>query len=472
MELFRQLFTIPHVCGIRYMWSIFPEVVNMAFVGDTQTPPHVGQIPQTNSGYNGSIIGINNQVDSLYNNTDQISGQSIQNSYNDYTPIGQGLFTSPVAENSGNLQTDLEATMGLYLGTMGLLLLGQENGTEEHSLGLNIPAGMNELESYRDGEFIHPETSGILPEQAANTQESDVLTNLTNNNSAGMTPEMQAITESNGLGKYDQIVESVYGEGSFVVDTAGEQEGQLDPNDVIKYVDPETGQWAVSLVGDEYFDMQFRGATIDACNQFNDGMNSGRLSFEGDMTKQQYNEEFWEPVTIEGREFWRVKEGINPSDAINDVFENGSYTLDCAASTNMVALKAEMDTIGVDNFNSDYNGLTMSGWTVGTDKHGTGQLEFDLNGPLDYYSGDAHNNDGNAEDLRPGDFVYFRNLDVEYGSAANQGENAFYMGNNENGEPVFFGNPIGMATGESNEYGGLSTYVSSADPDRLASAAG
>jgi hypothetical protein len=148
--------------------------------------------------------------------------------------------------------------------------------------------------------------------------------------------------------------------------------------------------------------------------------------------------------------------------------KKGAYQLDCAVSTNLVMLKAKMDAIGSGNFNREFNGLALHGWETGTDKYGTGQLEFDKDGALDRTSGDIHNNNGNSQGMRPGDFGYFRNMGVEYGSSETQGENAIYLGKDENGKPIFFGNPIGMATGYNNQYGGLSTFRGSMDSSSMA----
>jgi hypothetical protein len=314
-----------------------------------------------------------------------------------------------------------------------------------------------------------PTKQGVVPDANAlgDTLFPGMQANPLDDGTNQMTAEMAAMTASNGLGNYDEVVKSKYGDEAFIVDTSGSQEGALDGNDVIKYLDKQTGEWKVRLVGEDFFDFESRAKTVDAANAFHEGMSSGRLKFQGDMAQQQFNPEFWEPKVIDGKQFWQVKPGVNPSDAINDVFNGGSYAIDCAASINLVLLKAKMDTIGVDKFNSNYNGLALHGWDTGVDPYGTGILQFDSDGPLDGHSGDVHNNDGSADNLRPGDFTYFRNLGVEYGSSDNQGENALYVGRDANGEPVFFGNPIGMSRGETNQYGGLSTYKSSMDPTRL-----
>jgi hypothetical protein len=284
-----------------------------------------------------------------------------------------------------------------------------------------------------------------------------------------MTPEIQAMTASNGLNQYDEIVKSKFGDEAFVIDSSESVQGELDANDVIKFVDKETGETKVRTVGaEDAADFKLRGNTVNAAHQFNDAMRSGRVSFEGDLSQQKYNEQYWEPQMIDGKQFWHVKPGVKPSDAINDMFNGGEYSMDCAASANIVLLKAKMDTIGADKFDQQYNGLAINGWDTGTDPSGMGMLQFDGDGPLDGFSGDPHTLGGSSANLRPGDMAYFRNPDVRQGESANQGENAIYLGNDGNGEPIFFGNPIGMATGESNQYGSLSTYKSSMDANKIA----
>jgi hypothetical protein len=326
--------------------------------------------------------------------------------------------------------------------------------------------GKNPLEAGKAEGEGNPLAAGLSVEDAMNQgMDSAEGTSI-------MTPEMEAITASNGLGQYDELIKSKYGDEAFLVDAADSEVGSADARDVIKFMDQQTGEWKVKRLGDEeLMDMQVRTATIDSAKQFNDGMSSGRLSFEGDLSQQNYNEQYWEPVVMDGKQFWRVKEGVNPSDAINDVFNGGEYSMDCAASTNMVLMKAKLDTIGAEGFNQHYRGLTINGWDTGTDPNGTGFLQFDGDGALDGHRGNTQELGGSSSNLRPGDLAYFNNPNVAAGQSASQGENAIYLGKDASGQPIFFGNPIGMSVGESNEYGHLSTYQSHMDPSKLLSLA-
>jgi hypothetical protein len=276
------------------------------------------------------------------------------------------------------------------------------------------------------------------------------------------------MTKSNGLGGFDTVVKGLFGTDAFIIDMTGQFEGQLDRNDIIKFKDPDTGQWMVRFVGEDIYDIQSRAATIDASKDMTARMKQGNVSFQEDMDLQKFNPQYWEETKINGHTYWQVKPGIKPSDAVSDVFNGnvkGAYSLDCAASINLVLLKAKLDTIGAEDFNREYNGLTMRGWDKWMQNPVTGQWINDENGSLDWVSGNHNNNSGKPENLKPGDFAYFRNLDIPEGSSADQGENAIFLGYDELNRPMFFGNPIGIIYDTKCKYGVLSEMKGGLSPN-------
>jgi hypothetical protein len=287
-------------------------------------------------------------------------------------------------------------------------------------------------------------------------------------------PTIANMTQSNGLGGFSPVVGSLYGKDAFVIDVTGQEgsaDGRLDRNDLIKYKDAN-GNWQIRRVGDDIYEIQSRTATVQASKDMNARMKDGSVTFQGDMSRQQYNPRYWQQaVGPDGQPYWQVRPGVNPSDAINDVFRNtgerGKYQIDCAASTNLALMKAKLDTMGAEDFNREFNGFAIRGWETYSVDRATGQWNFDINGGIDNLTGSRDNLTGKPENLKPGDLVYFTNPNVREGSSANQGENAIFLGFDASGQPLFFGNPIGIVAGTQNEYGILSEMQGGIDPHGL-----
>lgn len=168
--------------------------------------------------------------------------------------------------------------------------------------------------------------------------------------------------------------------------------------------------------------------------------NSG-LRFSGDMENQQYNPQYWEQVNIDGNSFWKVKDGVNPSTAVQDVFNNPNrYAIDCAAAINLIGMKSILDTTGAADFNNKYAGLTMRGWLTKTDAGG-----WDTNGALSRVTGSV-GSPHNPAGMQPGDVMYISN--PSGAGTAWQGENVIYLGKDEQGQDLYFGHPFGIMTAQ------------------------
>jgi protein-glutamine gamma-glutamyltransferase len=212
-----------------------------------------------------------------------------------------------------------------------------------------------------------------------------------------------------------------------------------------------------------YYDTKYRIAVIKNSLTYQKKMNSGRVAFGRQMENQYFNTKFWEPMTINGNTFWKIKDGVGKADAFNDFISpmGGKYKIDCAAAINIIMLKAKLDVAGEDNFCRLLPDIMVRGWTTYTSKDGK-LKEYKT---LERWTGNQYI-PGSPEGLLTGDYVYFKNHPMMEGTPE-QGENAIYLGKDDSGRPVFFGLNIGIFKGVFNEYGILSSEKGRIDPATL-----
>ncbi|HEX7065767.1 MAG TPA: protein-glutamine gamma-glutamyltransferase [Bacillales bacterium] len=128
------------------------------------------------------------------------------------------------------------------------------------------------------------------------------------------------------------------------------------------------------------------------------------------------NERFWNLTPNGG---FRLKNGVEPAVALNDIFRNGPmYAFECATAMVMVMYKATLDSIGEASFNRLFSNLFLWDWEFDDD------LGISWETPADYF---------------PGDVRYFKNPDVNPLHIEWQGENVIAMGNG-----LYFGHGIGI----------------------------
>jgi len=151
-------------------------------------------------------------------------------------------------------------------------------------------------------------------------------------------------------------------------------------------------------------------------------LNESEFSFE-DFSKSRCNEDFWIRMNIGGFE---LKEGINPSDAINDIFINGSrYATECATAVVIIYYKSLVDVFGEEKFNLLFPKIELVGWNIGEtllEKAAMPEM---------------------VEDIILGDRQYFYNPDVNPEEEEWQGENVIVMPNY-----MYYGHGIGIKTEE------------------------
>ena len=132
------------------------------------------------------------------------------------------------------------------------------------------------------------------------------------------------------------------------------------------------------------------------------------------------NQTYWN-LTQQGG--FKLKTGVIPSEAIQDIFENGSkYSFECATAIVILFYKAVLDSINLDQFNRIYQGIYLRDW----------QSDEDL--PI-------FSKQGN--DYLPGDCLYFNNPEFDPNQSQWRGENAIDLGNG-----LYYGHGIGIKTAE------------------------
>ncbi|HEX6923557.1 MAG TPA: protein-glutamine gamma-glutamyltransferase [Bacillales bacterium] len=132
------------------------------------------------------------------------------------------------------------------------------------------------------------------------------------------------------------------------------------------------------------------------------------------------NERFWNLTPNGG---FRLKAGVRPAAALNDIFRNGRmYAFECATAMVIVMYKAVLESIGEASFNRLFSNLYLWDWEFDDD------LGLSWEVPNDYF---------------PGDVRYFDNPDVNPLHMEWQGENVIDMGNG-----LFFGHGVGIRPAE------------------------
>lgn len=131
------------------------------------------------------------------------------------------------------------------------------------------------------------------------------------------------------------------------------------------------------------------------------------------------NPDYWRRTSEGG---FALRGDVQPSDAILDIYQNGSkYGTECATAMLIVLYKAMLDVMPVDTFNRLYADIYLMDWK---------QIDRDL----------ALSMRDSAAALLPGDARYFRNPDVDPLTPEWQGENVYYLGGGR-----YYGHGMGIA---------------------------
>jgi protein-glutamine gamma-glutamyltransferase len=166
------------------------------------------------------------------------------------------------------------------------------------------------------------------------------------------------------------------------------------------------------------FEISLRGAIVDAARQ----LQKSNMAFEV-FRESRANPEYWIRRDEGG---FLLKAGVEPSEAVDDIFKNGSkYGTECATAMQIVYLKALLDVFPEDAFNRMFKSIYLLNW-------------HSINRYL-RQSG-VMNPQG---DYLPGDRRYFANPDVDPETPEWQGENVIDLGGD-----LYYGHGIGTHKAE------------------------
>lgn len=194
------------------------------------------------------------------------------------------------------------------------------------------------------------------------------------------------------------------------------------PNSVealtLKTMADSARRYAYDTLGQLTFELALRRKIVNAAK----ALSRSRFSFEV-FHQSRCNPAYWNRTANGG---FRLKEGAVPSEAILDIYENGSkYATECATAMIIVYYKALLELFGKDKFNRVFSHIYLMNWH---------QLD-----PLIRETGTPRK----VDDILPGDRGYFRNPDVDPETPWWQGENVIVLP----GE-MYYGHGIGVTRAE------------------------
>ena len=246
---------------------------------------------------------------------------------------------------------------------------------------------------------------------------------------AGQVQQWGENTQQRILDRGNAVARDLFGQGSAIIDNdrAGVQ-GRIDRNDMVRDANGQVR----ALTDKEFREVQIRTHTVEGAKILDQAKQAGRgLGFANDLRKTQANPQFWN-VDQQGR--MSLRQGVSPADAVDDVFNNpNAYTLDCAAASHVVGLRAIKNTIGAEDFNRTHDGLSIYGWQA--ERRGPG-------GNMQTISKVTGNQNDRAQGgLKAGDVGYFKNPDNI--STEWQGENVISLGGDQ-----YWGHPGGTKSSQ------------------------
>lgn len=161
------------------------------------------------------------------------------------------------------------------------------------------------------------------------------------------------------------------------------------------------------------FELTVRNATVEAARTLAHSGMQFRI-----FRKSFANPAYWQRTVVGG---FQLLGDATPSDAIADIFSNGSlYGTECSTAMIIIYYGTMLRVYPSALFNRLYSDIYLQNWQ---------HIDRDL----------AIQDFSSAADLLPGDAKYFRNPDVNPLTPEWQGENVFYMGGG-----LYYGHGIGI----------------------------
>lgn len=213
----------------------------------------------------------------------------------------------------------------------------------------------------------------------------------------------------------ESALKEVYGPSAVLRDAG--MPGKVDPADVFIYRNGKGKLVKTTLGKTRYQQAQMQLNVVKAARAFH----AAGVSFSGSSKTDKVNKELWW-MGYGGK--MGVRQGVRPSDAINDIFKHGDkYGMECATATMVILYKGILDTIGPKDFDRAFEKTRLFRWDIKDDDFKAAEKQGKLPG------------------FWPGDHTYFKNPDFDPSNSAFQGENVIYLGGGQ-----YFGHGLGIVS--------------------------
>ncbi|WMP16358.1 hypothetical protein [Thiothrix lacustris] len=349
---------------------------------------------------------------------------------------------------------------------------GQAQGNS--SISPTLLASSNTTQpQYRDG--LSSTLLSVLPNYASSPMLSPLLQQI----------GQQIGGQSSNVASTPQVIVLSEAEKSILMGTyAADSQGKISSGQNLKILDGSNADKRLSegdtliisdaagtetlrktLSATDLYDLNFRKNMVNIANSLGEGwafsenlvhINAGELTPPETRNYSSNNQVSTETV-LERNNYWEVVQRgsnryllmrntdnsgqpVQPSVAINDVFNNRQdYAFDCASPMRLLNLKATLETIGADDFDSHAGQLQISSWYDKDDSSGfdggfvtkvrTAQAgEVNVDGINNLSGETALFDTAKGDALTPGSAYYF-DLPGD-NTSASQGWNAIYLGRN------------------------------------------
>ena len=184
-------------------------------------------------------------------------------------------------------------------------------------------------------------------------------------------------------------------------------------NYIIQQMIADTITYNYQSIGELSFELKLRKNIILSAKT----MSQSGVSFER-LADSRCNPRYWNLTSSGG---FMLKYGLKPSDAIQDIFTNGTkYGFECATAMIIIYYHAVLNVLGETLFNQLFQNIYLYSWHADSD--------------LGIYS-------TYSTHYLPGDIVYFNNPDFNPQTPYWRGENAVVLG-----DGTYFGHGLGIKT--------------------------